>query len=331
MRLQDIALTAGSAVTRNVPYFRGLGTLYRLFNGALINLGARPLVTAPMKDGTRLVVDLRTQTELDAYYRGEYDAELLDTLRALLDPDACFLDVGANVGFYALAIAAFLRERGGAGRVVAFEPVTGNYDRLIENVRANRLEERCAAHRVALSNRRGEAVITLREDFRRGARTGNAALPTSERHDAGYARLPIELERLDDLWPRSYGNEASIDVMKLDIEGHEDFCLAGARVTLAAHRPALLMEVNKPYYAARGVGLDETILPRLPERYAIFQRCDASWRRIESLAACRELDNVLVVPVERLGSPRYALLGRSGKRSRLERATHVKLGVERGG
>jgi hypothetical protein len=67
------------------------------------------------------------------------------------------------------------------------------------------------------------------------------------------------------------------------------------------------MEVNKPYYAARNVELDERFLPVLPDRYNIF-RCPCSvWQRIESLRECAELENVILVPEERLGTKKFAI------------------------
>lgn len=93
----------------------------------------------------------------------------------------------------------------------------------------------------------------------------------------------------------------------MDIEGHEDYCLEGGRQTIAAHRPTLLMEVNKPYYEARGVRLDERLLPLLPENYVIFREIGGRWTRSGSLDACSQIDNVFLVPVERLGSPRYSM------------------------
>ena len=122
MNLADIILNAASGITRNIPYFRGLGRLYRALNAVAIKLGVQPLVTAKMKDGTTMLVDLRSNTELDVYYRGEYDSGLIEIISSMFRPDYYFLDIGANVGFYTISISALIRSKGGSGQVIAFEP-----------------------------------------------------------------------------------------------------------------------------------------------------------------------------------------------------------------
>ena len=95
-----------------------------------------------MRDGTTNWVDLRTNMQLDAYYRGTYDSELIGLIRSLLTgPNPVFLDVGANIGSYTVAIAMAMRSRGQTGHVIAFEPFEGNYTRLLENRVFNSPEE----------------------------------------------------------------------------------------------------------------------------------------------------------------------------------------------
>lgn len=256
-----------------------------------------------------MVVDLRTNTELGAYYRGAYDSAHLEIICALLDPDSFFVDVGANVGFYTVAIGNWIRAQGGLGRVIAFEPVEGNYKRLIENVNGNDLEAFCSLHKVALSSESADGLITLREDFLRGSATGNAAVPTNDKFDEGFAQIPIELERLDDIWPELYGMHGRLDVMKIDIEGHEDFCLEGGKQTIGANRPTILMEINPPYYDARGVNPSSKILPLIPESYVIYGQGEKSWERMGLLDERRGIYDVFLIPREKLGRRGYGMFG----------------------
>ncbi len=309
MNFADLTLRVGSSITANIPYFRGLGTLYRRLNGVMMRLGAQPLVTARMKDGTTMLVDLRTYTQLDAYYRGEYDSSVIEIIRSLLPPDSVFMDIGANIGFYTISIGAFIRSRGGSGRVVAFEPLEANYQRLLDNLKVNNLSGFCSIHKLGLSNHAVDSLITLREDFLRGSNTGNAAIPTSEKFDAGFKKVPIRLDRLDKIWQEFYRHCGTIDVMKIDVEGHEDFCLEGGQQTIDAHRPTILMEVNKPYYDARAVKLDDRFLPLIPERYFIYRQADARWRRIGSLDECSTCDNIFLIPEEKSHLEGYRIFG----------------------
>lgn len=302
----NIALSLLSGAFRMLPDFRGQGRLYRALNDYMVfRLGAQPLVLAPMRDGTVMRVDLRSTTEASAYYRGAYDEKVMGVLKDLFDVDSGFVDVGANIGFYAIALAKRISERKGVGKVVAFEPLMSNCTRVAENVEANGLNEICVLSCAGLSDQTRDAIITLREDFVRGSGTGNAAVPVDPEFDRGFATAPIKLWRFDEVWPKLGGGISRIDVIKLDIEGHEDLCLRGGVETIGRHRPLILMELNKPYYRARRVGLDETFMPLLPDGYIVFRNMKSVWRRVRSLEECEELDNVFLVPEERMKSASY--------------------------
>ena len=134
MKLAVLARNAASAIARSLPQFRGLGSLCNRINAVTLRLGAPSLATAKMKDGTTILLDLTTRTEKLAFYTGRYDDFLLSTIQGIFDPNGCFLDVGANIGFYTVSVASFCRSKNGTGRVVAFEPFEPNYRRLENNV-----------------------------------------------------------------------------------------------------------------------------------------------------------------------------------------------------
>jgi len=302
----NMAIAMGASVVRVLPAFRGVDRASELFNKAMLILGAEPIVDAPMRDGTHLRVDLRARTEFIAYYTGQYEADLLEVVFALIDTNAVFLDVGANIGFYSIAVGNFIRRSGGGGRLFGFEPFDANYDRNLDNLRSNNLLTVCSLVKVGLSDEKRTERLTLREDFKDGSNTGNAAIPTSAVFDAGFKTVPIELDTLDNLWP-SLGGDRRVDFIKIDIEGHEDFFLDGAKATIAEHRPTLLMEVNKPYYSARGVVLDTRFLPLIPPDYHIHRRVGGQWERIDSFDRCSTIDNVVMVPQEKASLPAYRM------------------------
>ena len=175
----------------------------------------------------------------------------------------------------------------------------GNYKRLFDNLKANDLNAFCSVHNVGLSNNSADSLLTLRDDFLHGSNTGNAAIATNEKFDEGFRKVPIQLEMLDKLWQELYGKHGRIDIMKMDIEGHEDFCLQGGRQTIESHRPTILMEVNKPFYIARGVNLDDIFLPLIPEKYVTCRKVGTRWKLINSLNECSAVDNVFMIPMEK--------------------------------
>lgn len=299
MGLFDSALHILAWMTRKLPFSRRLGRFYRPFARAMVRLGAKPLVRAKMRDGTTLLVDLSTHTQLDSFFLGTYDSRFIKAICALLEPSDCLLDLGANIGFYTVAIANYQRQTGATGRIVAFEPLPGNFVRLSENISLNGLDSRCTAFNYGLSDAATEGLITLREDFARGSSTGNASIPTSESFDQGFARVPIALKRLDDVWPEAGVGLGRIGVIKMDIEGHEDCCLQGGQATIHEHRPCIFMEVNKPYYTARNVEIDSRFWPLIPPGYGVFRPEQERWVPLTSFDQCRKVDNVFLIPDEK--------------------------------
>lgn len=279
--------------------------IYRVLVDILLKIGAMPTVTAIMSDNTKILVDLRSNTEFRTFFSGEYDAELVEILVQLLNPDDYFLDIGSNVGFYSVSMGEKIRSKKGNGKVISFEPFAGNFNRLIDNIDLNNLEDYCVGHKIGLSNESLDALIVLREDFINGSGTGNASIEISENIDSKFEKAPIKLERLDDFWNKHYCDASRISLIKMDIEGHEDLCLAGGSKIIEKHRPTVLMEVNKPYYAARGVKLDEIFWPLIPEGYSIFLMINKKWKKIDTFDDCATIDNVFLVPNEKIAVDNY--------------------------
>ena len=70
-----------------------------------------------------MMIDLRSDSQMLAYYKKTYEPRNMDIIKFLLEADSCLVDVGANIGFYTVAIAAALKVKKGSGKVIAFEPV----------------------------------------------------------------------------------------------------------------------------------------------------------------------------------------------------------------
>ena len=253
---------AVAIMTRRLPRkFRGRERLLRMLDEKIPR--ACPMVLAPMRLGYRMHLDLRSRTEVFAYYTGTYDTPLISAALQLMPPGGLAVDLGANVGFWSVPLAK-------QGHVFAYEPVPSNTERLRDNAALNGVQATMAVQRLAISSTPGELCLSLREDFQRGAETGNAAV-VIDSSDADFETVSIRADTLDNQaaefgWDR-------LDVLKIDIEGHEDLALMGGRKTLERFRPVIFVEWNDSYYDRRGVdpgerfadalfGLDYTCLRR---------------------------------------------------------------------
>ncbi len=189
----------------------------------------------------KMRLDLTDRVQRWMYF-GLYEQDEVTLLESLLAPGGCFLDIGANAGFFTLHGAALA---GPEGQVHAFEPLPANLARLRETVRENRLSH-VRVVGAAVSDHEGELTFTLPPEGESG--WGRVA----EGPEAETIRVPcVSIDSYLDSLPDP---PASVDVVKLDVEGHEAAALRGMQRTLQRHRPAILMEMNLPLLAASGTG-----------------------------------------------------------------------------
>lgn len=283
---------ASITIVRALPPIRGRGKLAAALSKALLHAGARPLVTTKMNAGHQLVLDMRVPSQLWAAYLGEYDRANLAALLRFVRRGGMALDVGANIGFYAIPLAL------AGAQVLAFEPVPQNIARLRENVVLNRLDATITIYPIALSSKAGFAEITLREDFEDGGGVGNAAIMIDDGKER-FATISVPTVSLDDLLPPIQAGR-QLDLIKLDIEGHEDHFLRGARATLRESRPVILMEMNRWYYERRGLNLDELLPTLLPPGYKPHRIARGGGAvPIRTLSEIENAHDVLLVPEDR--------------------------------
>lgn len=143
-------------------------------------------------------------------------------LLARLDMPA-FYDIGANIGWYSLVLAAEMRRAGRDGRVIAVEPSPGNRARLEASLALNGLEGLVEVVAGAASDRNG-ALAFLRDPVNHGNHRVS--------DDAAGAVETVPAHRLDDLvarhgWPLPR-------LVKADVQGHEMEALRGFLDSLAA-------------------------------------------------------------------------------------------------
>jgi FkbM family methyltransferase len=176
------------------------------------------------------------------YYERNVAAWLEQIVRAHSDP--VFYDVGSNIGYYALRLAALAR------RVYAFEPVSETFAWLQENVRRNDLAH-VEALQLGIAAAPGTARINL------WSSSGASSLYAQDLGLASRGSEEIRLAALDDLVQS--GAALPPAVMKLDIEGAELPALHGAQELLEQHRPDLVLECQDGSCAAAGYSPAELV------------------------------------------------------------------------
>lgn len=172
-------------------------------------------------------------------YLGAFEPQETAVVRRWLRPGMTFVDVGANVGYFTLLAASRV---GPEGRVFSVEHSPYAFERLTDTVRTNRLSH-VQAFRMGLSSAAGELPLYVppaSDGFH--SPTMSAGWETS---------VTVPVRRLDDSLDE-WGVE-SVDLMKLDVEGHESHILEGAAASLAAGRiRAVLVEFNDHWLRQQG-------------------------------------------------------------------------------
>ena len=183
------------------------------------------------------------------YASSGVEQQTMAIVRALLPEGGTFVDVGANVGLFAVAAALL------GADVVAFEPADDVRLLLERNLLRHRVTDRVTVHPMAVGDRPGSAeFFTYDNDVVSGLTPAPAQFgPGAER-----SRAEVTVTTLDRSLPDR------VDLVKIDVEGHEPAVLDGATEVL--HRnpgAALLVELNPTAMRAAGADLDE-LLRRLP-------------------------------------------------------------------
>ncbi len=158
-----------------------------------------------------------------------YEPHVSAVFRRLLREGMGVLDIGANIGYFALLSAAIV---GPSGHVLAIEPNPGNARLLEISRRANGFENIVIAQ-VAAGRETG--LLVLHSSFSNGTTS-----PPPEDEAALLASITVPCIRPDDLLSGAH----RIDVIKADVEGAEYNALLGCQAVIARDRPTIISEFS---------------------------------------------------------------------------------------
>ena len=171
--------------------------------------------------GDRLIGDQLLAT-------GDYEPNVLPQFLGSLKEGDHVLDVGANVGIYSLLAA---RRVGADGVVYAIEPIAKNVRSLCAGIVANGFQN-VSVLPVAASDKRSAIAVLRHSDSSNGIVDSNVSASASTEY--------VPTQRLDEL----LAGIRRLDVVKIDIEGHEPRAWIGLSALIAKFRPLIFTEFS---------------------------------------------------------------------------------------
>jgi FkbM family methyltransferase len=164
-------------------------------------------------------------------YRRRMEPEL--ALALTLAGQGMFIDVGANEGMWSAAAAKKYK------RVVSFEPDRGLCMHLRKVLPAN-----VTVYGIALSDRRGDAQL-LTPLLDGAPLESRSSLNQTANGNVRCLERVVACAPLDDF------GFAGVDVVKIDVEGHEAAVLEGSRALIERERPYLIVEIEERHHPGK--------------------------------------------------------------------------------
>jgi FkbM family methyltransferase len=239
-----IETAEGSAYRRPSPLEAVGAAVARLVPQGGVRRGLRALYHAVLGGGRGIASTLpggETVRVLPEYRHIGWNAVEYAAFRAAAAPGGIALDVGANVGAYALLFGAWMRP---GGRVYAFEPSPGAYDGLRRHVELNGLMDVVRPVRAAVADNEGTAALAGADQ------QGTSRLAHPE--EGG---TMVETTTIDGFCARE---GIMPTLIKIDVEGWELEALRGARETIARGGDGLVLfvEMHPTAWRERGLPAD---------------------------------------------------------------------------
>ena len=168
---------------------------------------------------------------------GVYEVHLFSFLKKLLSQNNDFvcLDSGANIGVVTLTMSMY------AKHVIAFEPIKSLYSMIKKTLDANQISN-CEVLNIGLSSKKEKSRIYINTSGNIGSSTLSKEHSSRDNSNSFAESELIDLDVGDENILLQSLN--SIDLIKIDVEGHESDVVIGLRKLIKKHSPIMILEWN---------------------------------------------------------------------------------------
>ena len=175
-----------------------------------------------LTSGEYICVDTNSLDATDYLLGWDMEADILPVFRRFLHSKSVILDIGANFGLYTAISASLMRRH---GRLYSFEANPHTFELLKRTLYANRLAHNpnVVAVNALIGENTGRGTLHYLPQFLGGATMTDIG-------QWGEAKRSIELDMItiDEFLPGGL----MVDLVKIDVEGHEPFVIRGMQETI---------------------------------------------------------------------------------------------------
>lgn len=184
-------------------------------------------------NGITYELDLREVIDSSLYFTSTYEVKIDRLFEKYVKPGSTVIDIGANIGLHTLRSALLAGEN---GKVIAIEPSTWAIKKLQRNLELNpHLGSSVTIMKVALGSQpHKSSTLEFQSSYRLSGR--NQVSPEV-----------VDVLTLDQAIQQS--ELSAIDVIKIDVDGHEVGILLSSISSLSMFLPTLIIEFTPSYSA----------------------------------------------------------------------------------
>ena len=169
---------------------------------------------------------------------GGWEMESLKIWAMLAKNSNTIIDIGANTGAFSL----IAQNNNPRARVIAIEPIDINFMVLSQNIKQNNFP--VIAEKIALSEKEGIAKMFMLKDrlnYMTSVNDDRYALHPEIKGDSAVVEIEVSIKPFSYIYKKY--NLDNIDLIKIDVEGHEITVLNAMMPYLEKHKPTILIEI----------------------------------------------------------------------------------------
>lgn len=257
-------------------HFNGQDRLFNfLFNKQLLQKG--DVIVEPLIGNFKIQCNTNTWIGAKIAYNGDYEPSLKKVFKQNISAGDTVLDIGANIGFHTLYFAELA---GPNGKVIAFEPVPVNFEKLKFNIGLNSFNN-ISPQNIALGSKNEQITIGIDE---------NSTNPGAYNLFDHSGNVMINCLIGDEV----VVNE-KINFIKIDVEGYESFVFEGLIKTINRDKPKIVFEYDSNYHLKTNLPKDYIFTLLAPFNYIYYAITPAGLTKIEDINTIKSA-NILALP-----------------------------------